>query len=378
MSPNSKDGPTPHHHHNHHHHHHHTSQKPAPRLDPTIPKPKQEIRSHSVLAAVSGLSRYHLGSTFYSTTISPIQSQRNPASTARGYASTPAALPRFEGKENCTFTIRVPRVYLDRSSREEITSRRPVWGTDVYTDDSDVIAACIHGGWIRGEWPDDVDVSLLDLVISPDDSELAAATTTGTTPNKKSKVAADKKFLEAPPRTGPMLPLPDHDLNVTILILPPLQKYTASTRWGMRSRDWPGAHDGMSFMVLSLRWVDGHVAEEGGTAAARRERLRDVLDFAVGGDDDMEDGRVEVENVSGVDVLVKESFLRGGGDDVELGTLKGLGMGGWWTRPRKREASSGGDLVGKKIVEAATQESVVDRKEVPEPEGATREEMDVD
>jgi phenolic acid decarboxylase len=69
----------------------------------------------------------------------------------------------IEGKENCTLTMKIGKEHLIPASREEITSRRALWGTDVYTDDSDVIAACIHAGWIRGEWSDDVDVSMLGL-----------------------------------------------------------------------------------------------------------------------------------------------------------------------------------------------------------------------
>jgi hypothetical protein len=77
-----------------------------------------------------------------------------------------------------------------------------VWGTDVYTDDSDIIAACIHQGWFRGEWAEDVDPSLLGLELgdgAPD---------------------SPKEYLTDPPLRGPMQVPKDRDLDVTILILP--------------------------------------------------------------------------------------------------------------------------------------------------------------
>ncbi|KAK4130797.1 hypothetical protein BT67DRAFT_458444 [Trichocladium antarcticum] len=50
--------------------------------------------------------------------------------------------------------MKIGKKHLTPASREEITRRRALWGTDVYTDDSDVISACIYAGWIRSEWPE--------------------------------------------------------------------------------------------------------------------------------------------------------------------------------------------------------------------------------
>src|SRR5580700_2886482 len=153
----------PHHHHiNRHHHHHHTHHVgPHRRSTPTpltIPKPKQIVRSQLVLDSVADLPRHHLGHGIYEARLNVPRPSSTEHSLAadRGFASTPLPLPRFEGRENCTYTIRIPRVHLTSVSRQEITSRRAVWGTDIYTDDSDIIAACIHSGWVRGEWPEDV------------------------------------------------------------------------------------------------------------------------------------------------------------------------------------------------------------------------------
>jgi hypothetical protein len=74
----------------------------------------------------------------------------------------------FEEKDlNCTFTIRVPRYYVNKEARENIHKNRFLEGTEVYTDDSDPIAMLIHCGWLRGEWPEEVDVEMLDLPPAP-------------------------------------------------------------------------------------------------------------------------------------------------------------------------------------------------------------------
>jgi len=239
-----------------------------------------------------------------------------------GFASTPQPLPLFEGSENCTFTIRVPRIHLMDQSRREITARRAVWGTDVYTDDSDIIAACIHHGWFRGCWADDVDVSLLGLELND------------------GPTVPPEDYLVEPPKNGPIEIPKDRDLHVTVLILPKLEKYSSVTRFGMRSREWGakregyrGQHDGLSFMVLSVRWVDGD--ELGASRSAKEtKKLRPVA---------LEQWEIEAEKEWGEsllngtrhhdNVVVEESFERGG--EGSFGDLKGIGGKSWWVKPIK-------------------------------------------
>jgi hypothetical protein len=95
--------------------------------------------------------------------------------------------------------------------------------------------------------------------------------------------------LSEPPKTGPM-PVPENrDLHVTLLILPRLQKYASTTRFGIKSREFGGPvgdeeahqraiHDGISFMVTGLRWVtNGAAAQNRLRGKARRERIRKAL-----------------------------------------------------------------------------------------------------
>lgn len=192
-----------------------------------------------------------------------------------GYSTTPRPLPMdmIKDNENSSLTVKIPRLHLTPSAREEITSRRAVWGTDVYTDDSDVVAACIHAGWIRGEWASDVDVDLLELQ----------------KPASKSKqriVPAEQhlEVLNSVPASGPIHVPADRDLHVTLLILPPLERYASSTRYGIQSREFGGiyngrksVHDGVSFMILSVRWVDGAAPQSRLRGKVRRERIRKAM-----------------------------------------------------------------------------------------------------
>jgi len=175
-------------------------------------------------------------------------------------------MPRFEDKENCTFTIRVPRYYLTHEKRMAICASRRLWGTDVYTDDSDPVVAAIHSGWLRGAWTEEVDENLLSLELPPPPST--------ETPGNNQDNGPIKRY-ETPPPTGPIVPPTAMDLHLTILILPPLERYASSVWHGIKSRVWGDNHDGMSYKIERMEWVDEGVAgrneERGGQA--RRQRL---------------------------------------------------------------------------------------------------------
>ncbi|KAK5152337.1 hypothetical protein LTR04_006429 [Oleoguttula sp. CCFEE 6159] len=256
------------HHHHHHHalhpprHHHHTP-KPAA----AVRKPTTTISSQQVLDSVAHLPRHHLGSHLYTTTVSLPPTALTSLDAKHLYASHPKLIPRFDGKENCTITVRVPRYFLSVDQREQICVARNIWGTDIHTDDTDPIAAAIHGGWIRGEWAKDVDTEMLDLEPTHD-SEIEVDHT-----------AVDSlQPLDAPPSVGPMTPPPDMDLHITLLILPALEAYASSVLRGLKSRAWGGNHDGMSFKILRLEWVDeGLTRAQERNAEAKRKRLRAAM-----------------------------------------------------------------------------------------------------
>ncbi|KAK8092292.1 uncharacterized protein PG998_015124 [Apiospora kogelbergensis] len=240
-----------------------------------VPKTKRSVNSQAVLESVAHKPRKHLGDVVYDASLTPAKL----SSPSRfGFASTPRPLPMamIRDNENSTLTVKIPRAHLTTVAREEITTRRAIWGTDVYSDDSDVVAACIHAGWIRGEWSNDIDTDLLDLRVQPPKSK-----------GRNAAVAPEQgpqEVLTSPPATGPVQ-VPHHrDLHVTILILPALEKYTSTTRFGIQSREFGGTyngrksnHDGISFMVTAIRWVDGAAPQSRLRGKARRERIRKAM-----------------------------------------------------------------------------------------------------
>jgi hypothetical protein len=206
-------------------------------------------------------------------------------------------------------------MYLTPEIRAEITSRKAVWGTDIYTDDSDVIAACIHQGWFRGEWDEDVDTSLLGLEL------------------KEGPPDSPKAYLTEPPPKGPMhVPL-DRDCHITILVLPLLEKYSSTTRFGMRSREWggehdgyKGVHDGLSFMIMSVRWVDGET-NEGGRVMKRKLLLENEREAEK--EDEAFFSRIAANGHAKDNADIPESFERGEPNGFPR-DIKAVGTRSWF------------------------------------------------
>ena len=233
-------------------------------------KPTVTVSSEKLLDSVKALPRHHLGSTLYTPTIRPLPFSSCHESVKFGYESISRPLPRFDGKENCTLTLRVPRFFLQKPEREEICRRRALWGTEVYTDDSDPLAAAIHSGWIAGEWDDDVDIAMLDLDNEGRESSVTKAVQSTT---------ESLMVLNTPP-PRPMSPPPNKDLHLTLLILPTLQEYASHVSHGLKSRTWGNSHDGMSFKIENMSWVDegaGNGEERSGEA--RRKRLKGLMNL---------------------------------------------------------------------------------------------------
>lgn len=294
----AKDLPTTHH---HHHvvprsmpHPNNGPAKVAPVQPPSPPpvahvkKPEKTIKSQDVLQSVAKLPREHLGEVVYDPKLSPARRQdpRTKRPPRQPFKSTPRPLPwdLIQGKENCTLTMKISKGHLTPEAREEITTRRALWGTDIYTDDSDVIAACIHAGWFRGEWAPDVDTSFLGL-----DEAVANAsdilTKMANGPRTIRDEAGSEVYTEPPPN-GPMAVPANRDLHVTLLILPKLDKYTSTTRFGIMSREWGSvleegdgiysrsSHDGLSFAIMDIRWlVNGAQSSNRLRGKVRRERM---------------------------------------------------------------------------------------------------------
>ncbi|KAL7419193.1 hypothetical protein Q5752_006030 [Cryptotrichosporon argae] len=116
---------------------------------------------------------------------------RGEAGWSSGYTELPA---------NRDDAARIGLGWTDETVRHD----RKVWGTDVYTDDSDFGLVLLHAGWVRWCQP------------------------------------------HAPRTPGEM----DSDvLLVHVRITPPQVRYVATERYGLQSRAWGNRHDGASIVI---------------------------------------------------------------------------------------------------------------------------------
>ncbi|KAF1809200.1 Rxt3-domain-containing protein [Eremomyces bilateralis CBS 781.70] len=308
--------PVPHH---HHHiaptrHHHHNGKSPAAAVTPTLappPRPNFKELLQPILSTVAEYPRNHLGDGLYVCKARPPRAHQSSWDRGPTYASVPEPMKDFRSlgakAYNCTYTIRVPRYYLSAQHREVVCRDGNLWGTEVYTDDSDVLAAAMHSGFIRGEFVDvdDEDLAIIyDLPpgMSVQSADTAAAAAPGSSaaaptgprttppkipgappsppaePRRDSGDTGSRDIITSPPLI-PAVPPPERDAHITLQLLPALTVYPPHTRNGIGSRRWGDNHDGISFRVLSVEWVDEGVETRGWerSAKGRKERLRDLL-----------------------------------------------------------------------------------------------------
>ena len=253
----------------HHHHHHHQEPKP-PKIPNTI------IKNDAVFESIRLRPSQHLGTVMYASILEP-------ATAKFGYRSTPCPMPRYDGRENCTYTIRNPRLSLEPHEREEICRLRALWGPDIYTDDSDVLAAAMHSGWVRSEFGDDIDPVMLEVQKS------------GKAEKIKSRKRSVPQFIFDSPPEEPMDPPPGKDLHLTLRVMPTLERYASQVAHGIKSRPWGDTHDGVSYRIERVEWVceDGRVAEERG-GEGRRKRLKARFEGDLKGSLDVPSVRMDV------------------------------------------------------------------------------------
>ncbi|KAJ3357471.1 hypothetical protein GGF32_001080 [Allomyces javanicus] len=141
-------------------------------------------------------------------------------------------LPPLDRHINATFTVRVARAFLAYENPR--VRKRALWGTGIYTDDSDLVAMLLHSG----------------ALVLPDP-------TTAHLPTPAPATA---------------------DLDVTLRVYPRLAHYPGSLHHGVHSRAWRH-HDGVSLAIEAVtpvpRQPPGAVVTTG--RRARKARLNDAL-----------------------------------------------------------------------------------------------------
>ncbi|KAF9143857.1 hypothetical protein BG015_000286 [Linnemannia schmuckeri] len=169
------------------------------------------------------------------------------------YRYDPAVLlPTMQGKENSLLEVRVASTYLTYDNAK--VKKRELWGTDIYTDDSDVVAMLIHAGYF----------------IPPTNSQCTDEDSFHPTSQHHNFVSNPIKHI-----------CPGFDLAVTLRVMPKLIKYQGSIRHRIKSRTWSTGHDGVSFKIESIRKLGaGEALNKGRSQSKRRmkeysqERMR--------------------------------------------------------------------------------------------------------
>ncbi|KAI8582469.1 hypothetical protein K450DRAFT_227315 [Umbelopsis ramanniana AG] len=154
-------------------------------------------------------------------------------------------LPVLEGQENATLEVRIPCWFLTYDNK--MVKKRALWGTDIYTDDTDIVAMIIHTGKYEAMYHEP-EVKLNNDVM------LAMSGTAA---------------LIEPRRVDVNTNIPDHDLSVTLRVLPKLQRYTGTIRHHLKSRDWGSNHDGMSLFVEKVEQLPRGEARSKGRSALK-------------------------------------------------------------------------------------------------------------
>ncbi|KAJ1929338.1 hypothetical protein IWQ60_001257 [Tieghemiomyces parasiticus] len=149
-------------------------------------------------------------------------------------------LPCFTGREGGVFFIRIPSRHLSWTNPQLL--QRSVWGTGIYTDDSDVVAMLVHDGAITLPRP-------------VPSSDMAKGHTTGTS---------------TPPARRPA----EGGVLVGVEVGPKLVQYQGTERHEFRSRTW-GDHDGVSWRIRCVIPAPDAALAVGGSRHRRKQRLRE-------------------------------------------------------------------------------------------------------
>ena len=231
----------------------------------TVFRPKKTVKVGTVISQTLRKPRRHLGTFQYDADILLPESSAT-ADEEYELCIKPKLPKTFDDAAdlNCTYTIHIPKSWLQERERNLIRSTRNLWGTGIYTDDTDPVAAAMHMGWIKPAFHN-IDEGLLQKIIHDQ--------------SPKVEISKDLK-----PPAQPIDISKGKDLKITCVVMPSLERYEETARFGVRSRAWPeGAestpHDGVSFSILKVEVVETGPLERkiGRTGASRRAFLHAQL-----------------------------------------------------------------------------------------------------
>ncbi|KAG2173231.1 hypothetical protein INT43_004605, partial [Umbelopsis isabellina] len=189
-----------------------------------LPKPKLIIKNEQVWKSLEGIPEKSLGVFVYEPGVQ---------------------LPVLENQENAILEVRIPSWCLTYENK--MVKKRALWGTDIYTDDSDIVAMILHTG--------QYDASYQEPQVKLNSDVLLAMSGTA--------AVVEPRRLEVGKN------VPDHDVSVMLRVLPKLQRYTGTIRHHLKSRQWGGNHDGLSIYVEKVELLPRGEARAKGRGALK-------------------------------------------------------------------------------------------------------------
>lgn len=149
----------------------------------------------------------------------------------------------------------------------DVFLKRKAWGTDVYTDDSDVVMMCLHSGYLLGPnlesvpawvppgkavnaWKrmtDDLAMRAKNGELEENDNAILSATVLGPDADQAINLSPEsiKGRNERLDKTM--------DISVVLRVAPQLIAYKGSQRGGVKTRSWGNTHDGVSLVIESVQ-----------------------------------------------------------------------------------------------------------------------------
>ncbi|KAG5372871.1 hypothetical protein CJU90_0527 [Yarrowia sp. C11] len=220
------------HKHHHHHHHHHRSFRNL--------KSKQDVNNKDVYSFVKA-------TPFPKTDLGVLEYTTNLDTCLQG-----VLLPNLQLHVDCTVQVLIPRKHLRKESNL-LVQRREIWGTDIYTDDSDIVSVLYHTGVL----PTRAQVDAFYSTLRAQEEGHGDDTTDGH--------LEDEHPVAVGPNSHLVTSTSDHeqiygDCLVTLRALPKLTEYTGCYRNGINSRSWKH-HDGGSFAIQKVEFLRHDQAE---------------------------------------------------------------------------------------------------------------------
>ncbi|QNP96701.1 histone deacetylation protein Rxt3-domain-containing protein [Yarrowia lipolytica] len=223
--------PHPHKHH-HHHHHHHRSFRNL--------KSKQDVNNKDVYSFVKA-------TPFPKTDLGVLEYTTNLDTCLQG-----VLLPNLQLHVDCTIQVLIPRKHLRKESNI-LVQRREIWGTDIYTDDSDIVSVLYHTGVL----PTRAQVDAFYSTLRAQEEGDADDTTDGHLEDEHPVTVGPNSHLVTSTSDNEQI---YGDCLVTLRALPKLTEYTGCYRNGINSRSWKH-HDGGSYAIQKVEFLKHDQAE---------------------------------------------------------------------------------------------------------------------